>query len=86
MADTFPSWAKTLQDPAPYAAAVTKSDDTVLTTTRALYVGGAGDLSVVMAGDGATVVFEDIPAGSLIPIRVTKVKAATTATLIVALW
>ena len=86
MADTFGNQYAGLESPASNAIAVTKSDATVLTTTRALYVGGAGNISVVMAGAGNTVVFQGLPAGSLLPIRVTKVLAATTATLIVAMW
>jgi hypothetical protein len=86
MADLYANHATGLNSPYAEAAAVTKSDDTVLTTTRALYVGGTGNLSVVMAGSGDTVVIESVPAGMLLPIRVTKVLAATTATKIVALW
>ena len=69
-----------------YAAAVTKSDATVLNATGALYVGGAGDLTVTMAADGADVVIEAVPVGTVLRISVTKVKAATTASKIVALW
>ena len=72
--------------PAEYAAAVTKSDSTVLKATRYLYVGTTGNLTVTMAGDGADVVLSNVPAGAILPIRVVKVKAATTASDIVALF
>lgn len=67
------------------AVAVTKSDSTVLSTTRALYVGGAGDVAVTMR-DGSVVTFSAVPAGTFLPLRVTKVMSTnTTATLILAL-
>ena len=71
--------------PAANAVAVTPSDSVDLAyVTRALYVGGAGDVSVQM---GATVSFIGVQAGSVLPIRVSRVNAAgTTATGIVALW
>lgn len=70
-----------------YAAAVTPSDSTVLPATQRLYVGGAGNLAVVMQGDGGTVTILGVTAGSLIPIAVTKVMSTnTTATNITALW
>lgn len=68
------------------AAAVVKSDSTVLTATRALWVGGVGDVVVDMAMTGTNITFTAVPAGTLLKIAVTKVKAATSATLIVALW
>ncbi len=72
--------------PASHAAAVTKSDSTVLTTTRALFVGGAGDVAVTMAA-GGNVTFTAVTAGTTIPIAVTKVlSTGTSATNIVALW
>lgn len=67
------------------AATVTPSDATVLPVTRALYIGTTGNLSVVMADDGNTVPFSNVPVG-IFPIQVTQVLAATTATNIVALW
>lgn len=73
-------------NPAEYAAAVTPSDSTDLGITRFLWVGGTGDVVVVMAGDAAAVTLASVPSGSLLPIRVTKVKAATSATNIVALY
>lgn len=77
--------------PAEYAVVVTPSDSTNLTyTTRGLYVGGAGNVSVEMAGTGGqeeTVLFTGVQAGSVLPIAVTRVNStSTTATTIVALW
>jgi hypothetical protein len=69
------------------AVAVTKSDATILETTRALYVGGTGDVAVVMADGGNAVTFSAVPAGSILPVQVTKVMSAnTSATLILALY
>jgi hypothetical protein len=51
-----------------------------------LYVGGAGDLKVDTVG-GDEVTFVAVPAGSFIPVQVTRVYATgTSATSIVALW
>ena len=75
-------------NPAEYAAAVTLSDSTVLTPTpRALYIGVGGDVVVTMAADGSDVTFENVPTGTKLPVRVSKVKATnTTASSIVALY
>lgn len=66
--------------------AVTKSDSTVIAVCRALWVGGAGDLSLVFADGGSAVTIAGVPAGTLLPVQVTKVMDATTATSIVALY
>lgn len=69
------------------AAAVTKSDSTVV-GFRALYVGGAGDVAVYMADNttDTSVVFAGVPAGSILPIAVRRVlSTGTTATLIIGL-
>lgn len=66
------------------ADSVTVSDTTEIRAT-ALWVGGAGDMSVETAG-GDTVTFVGIQAGSLVPIEVKKVRStSTTATDILAL-
>jgi hypothetical protein len=72
--------------PATYAVAVSPDDNNdIAYVSRAIYVGGAGNLEVVML-EGQTVVFSGIAAGTLLPIRVTRVKSGnTTATLILAL-
>lgn len=73
--------------PAVNAFAVTKSDTTVFARpTKALYVGGGGDVAVLLADDTAAVTFSAVPAGALLPIRVSKVlSTGTTATLILGL-
>ncbi|MGB3313153.1 MAG: hypothetical protein WBB85_01980, partial [Albidovulum sp.] len=69
------------------AAVVTPDDVTDLThLPRALYVGNGGDLSIRCAG-GQSVVLQNVPGGSVLPLRVTRVNATgTSATGIVALW
>jgi hypothetical protein len=72
--------------PAVDAVAVTPSDSVDLVNmSRALWVGGAGNISVIMHS-GATVTFSGIAAGTLLPIRVSRVRSTgTTATNILAL-
>lgn len=74
-----------VSDPAKYGAAVTPSDSVNLVApTRALYIGGGGDISVEMLN--GTISFSAVQAG-IFPIQVTRVNATgTTATNIVALW
>ena len=74
-------------EPATRIAAVTPNDSTDLTTCNALYVGGSGDLAVRMVGDpNTTVTLSSVAAGSLLPLRVTRVMAATTASDITAFY
>lgn len=85
--DNFATFASGLDAPCSHAAAVTPDDNTDLSyTTRALFVGGAGNVNLVTAG-GETVTFTGVTAGSVLPVRVARVKStSTTATSIVALW
>lgn len=88
-ADGFSSFRSSLESPAADAVAVSPHDTNELSrVTRALYVGGAGNLVVTMAGTGGgDVTFTGVPAGTILPIRVKKVLSTnTTATSIVALW
>lgn len=73
--------------PAREAVSVSPSDTVDLEyVTRALWVGGAGDVKVSMI-DGGEVTLAGIPAGTLLPIRVKRVwSTGTTGTSIVALW
>ncbi len=84
--------------PMQHAFAVTPSDSVELTAIpRGLYIGGAGDVTVILRGDPINgtspatqtttvpVTYKAVPAGTLLPIAAAYVKATgTTATNIVA--
>jgi hypothetical protein len=65
------------------AVAVTKSDSAP-NVFRALYVGTAGDLTVILQGDSTPVTFKNAAIGYH-PLSTSKVMAATTAADIVGL-
>lgn len=88
MADNFANHPPSEQSaPAKSAAAITASDVTNLTDiTRAVYVGGAGNIAAVMA-TGEVITFTAVPAGTILPIRVSRINSTgTTATSMVALY
>ena len=67
------------------ATTVTPSDSTVIPTTRALYIGVTGNLTVKMADDENTLTFSNVPVG-IFPIQVIQVlSTGTTASSIIAL-
>ena len=69
------------------ATAVVTSDTNIYAQpTRGLYVGGSGNLTVDMADGGVAVTFVGVQGGTILPIQVTRVYVATTATSIVALY
>lgn len=88
MADDFEAYADGLTSTARNAAAITPHDSTDLAkVTRGIYVGVGGDVSVEMKGTGTAIVFKGAAAGTVIPVRATRVNATgTTATDLVALW
>lgn len=67
------------------ARVITPSDSTILEITRGIYVGVSGDIVVEMA-DGQQVTFVGVPAGIILPIQVSKVRAATSASSLLALY
>ena len=75
------------QDPARSFKPVTPHDTTgiVYGGCKGIWVGGAGNL-VVVDRDGTTVTFTAVPVGTLMPISPKIIKAATTATLLIALY
>ncbi len=85
--DPFGTHSTGLDSPYAHAAAVTKSDtDELSYVTRAIWVGGAGNINLVTVS-GETVVITAIAAGTLLKIRVKQVlSTSTTATVMVALW
>lgn len=64
------------------AFAITKSASPLAVPAYGIYVGGAGDV-VVTGKDGVNVTFTAVPAGVTLPINVTHVLTATTATNLV---
>ena len=71
-----------VDSPARYAFAITQSDNPLPHSTRGLYVGVGGDITVVMTGFAnnvtaahASVTFVGVVQGTILPIRVDKVTA-----------
>lgn len=55
--------------------------------SRAIFIGGAGNIYVDLVGGETAVVFVGLSAGDILPVRATRVRStSTTATSIVALW
>lgn len=87
MATQLFNTSNSISAPYKFAAAVTPNDSADLTyTTRAVYIGGAGNMVATMDG-GGDVTFTGLTVGSVLPVCVSRIKAtSTTATNIVALW
>lgn len=89
MAEQHEYDAHSVDDPARAAVIVTPDDanDLAIKPTRALWVGGAGALSLIFADETAAVLISGVPAGTLLPFQVKRVRSTgTTATLIAALY
>lgn len=85
--DTHPGSYDTFTAPAAWGEVVTPSDVNDLTrVSRAIWVGGGGDINVILEGQGDTVLIKSVPSGTLLPVAASRVKAtSTTATNLVAL-
>jgi hypothetical protein len=59
------------------AAVVTFSDSGLIENTRALYIGASGNLAVRMTS-GATVTFQGLSAGTILPVQVNRVLSTGT--------
>lgn len=83
--DPLPGAAIELDSPSSGAFAITPDNSNDLPyVTRGIYVGGAGDIVMIMAGDSAQVTRKNVVAGVLYPWRVKRVLATnTTATNLV---
>lgn len=78
MADEFSSYRGGITAPASHGATLVPSDSTMLTrSTRAIFVGTAGDLAVRLVS-GDEVVLTNAIAGMVYPLRVTHVLATGT--------
>ncbi|WP_407496372.1 hypothetical protein [Pseudooceanicola sp. MF1-13] len=85
--DPFANHSQSLDAPIRGAEAIVPDDAIDLPTLpRAIYVGAGGDISVTLA-DGDTVTLAAVPAGSFLPLRVSRVfTTGTTAGAMLALW
>lgn len=87
MADEFASTADSQIAPARNASAVAPHAINPLPhVTKALYVGGAGNVVCRLVDDTADVTFVSVPSGAILPVRASHVRASGTATNIVALY
>lgn len=86
MTDMFENQAAALSGPAVGGFSITPSDGTRFAQpSRAIYVGGAGTLSVEML-TGEVVTFQGLPGGVVLPIRAVRVLAESTAGALVGLY
>jgi hypothetical protein len=86
MADKFAKFYSSYDGPATDGFTVIPADATVFAQpTRALYVGGAGNVTVRMISNNI-VTFSSVPVGTVLPIRITAVFANSTATSIVGMF
>jgi len=83
----YPRSENTSSSPSTKAFSVTPHDSNELSeVAKALYVGGAGDVSVILRDDNTAVTFKAVAAGTILPVRARIVRVTgTTATYIVAL-
>ena len=86
--DKFANNTDSVFAPARQCFAINPDDFTDLSTlTKAIYVGGSGDLALQSAdNEGQHVIFKGIPAGTMLPVRAIRVLSSdTSATDIVGL-
>lgn len=81
------SYSSTPDSTAVCADSITPSDATNLPKVyKAVYIGGSGNISAILEYDTTAVTFNNVQAGSVLPIRVKKINATgTTATGLVGL-
>ena len=85
--DTFKKHTRSLTSPPEHATAILPQDGADLAVvTRALFVGIGGDVAVRML-DGSQVTLANVPAGTMLPLRVDRVLATgTSAGAILGFW
>jgi len=87
MVGSYATFASNLVSPITGGTTITLSSSPTYNAgeVRGVWVGGAGDLSIVTV-DGSTILMVGVTAGSLIPAMVTKVKGSSTVTNVSVVW
>ena len=89
MSDRYGKFSPGITGPAQDAYPITPGPNILAQPTRAIWVGGAGDLTIAMEGyenSNNVVTLVGVGAGTLLPLRVKFVFANTTATSLVGLY
>jgi hypothetical protein len=77
--DTFVNSQGGLQSPPTNSFAITPSDSAELPfVTRAVYVGGSGNITLRLGNDTASVLLLSVPVGTLLPVRARQIYATGT--------
>ena len=77
--DNFQSSSDSLIAPAQFCFEVTPSDSQELqVVTKAIYVGEGGDVTLLAVDNATDVTFRNVPAGSILDVRVAAVRATGT--------
>jgi hypothetical protein len=78
----------TSTEPISSAATITPNNGVTFTTIcRAVYIGGAGNLTIDVADGGTNIAFNGLTAGTILPVRTKRVYATgTSATALVCLY
>jgi hypothetical protein len=86
--DTFVNTQGGLQSPCRNSFVITPSDTNELPfVTRAIYVGGTGDINLRLADDTGSQIIKSVPVGAMLPLRVRQIYATSTgATQLVGLY
>ena len=75
-----------INGPTPNAVDIIPDDSEEFQPTRGIYIGGSGNLKVLLANSESPVTFSNVVQGSILPIMVIKVYTDTTATNLIALY
>lgn len=85
--DTFVGHARDIGSPVRNAFVITPHATNELPyVTRAVYVGGAGDIVAVLADDTDPVTFKAVPVGMVLPIRAKRILNTSSATYMLGLY